>query len=101
MQTEINFRLMDPRKIIAELERLNLISTLNIKSLQEAIPSFIYPHIKHYLESIIYASKPETATAELLHHLVEDVFHQEGFSEVKTIAGFGDYVVQEKKETQS
>ncbi len=98
MQTEINFRLMDPRKIIAELERLNLISTLNIKSLQEEIPSFNYPHIKHYLESIIYASKPETATATLLHHLVEDVFHQEGFSEVKTLSGFADYIVQEKKE---
>jgi hypothetical protein len=84
---------MDPRKIIAELERLNLISTLNIKSLQEEIPSFKYPHLKHYLESIIYASKPETATAELLHHLVEDVFHQEGFSEVKILVGFADFIV--------
>ena len=89
---------MDPRKIVAELERLNSISRLNVKSLQESILSFNYPYIQHYLDSIIYASKPETATAELLHHLVEDVFQQEGFSEVKTLSGFAAFVVQEKKQ---
>jgi len=97
METEIKFISMHPVSIIEELERLNTISKLGFDEVKEQQESFKYPYLQHYLGNILYSGKPETATAELLRHLVEDVLHEEGFSEVKIKAGFADLIIQEKK----
>jgi len=97
MQTEIKFVSMDPRQIIEELERLNSFTKLTVEEVREQEKLFKYAPFRHYLESLIYAAKPETISAELLRHLADDIFKEEGFSEVKLSVGFGDFIIQENK----
>jgi len=88
---------MDPIRIVEELERLNSIKKMDLDEVRAKRASFKYPHLDHYLNHIVYAGKPETATAELLKHFAEDIFKDESFSEVKIKTGFSDFVLQEKK----
>ena len=88
---------MDPHLIIEEIEQLNAYTRLTVDEIREEQKSFKYPHIRHYLESLIHAAKPETTSAELLRHLADDIFKEEGFSEVKLSVGFGDFIIQENK----
>lgn len=88
---------MDPRQIIEELEQLNTFTRLTVEEIREEQKSFKYTHINHYLESLIHAAKPETISAELLRHLADDIFKEEGFSEVRLSVGFGDFIIQENK----
>ena len=97
MQTEIIFISMKPEEIIEELVRLNTLTHLPVEELTAFADSFKYPHITHYLNSLLYTSKPETASAELLRHVVEDVLKVEGYSEVKLKLGFADFVIEERK----
>jgi len=97
MQTEIIFISMKPEEIIEELDKLNSLQRVTLDQLPTIIESFKYLHFGHYLTSLLYASKPETASAELLRHLVEDILKAEGYSEVKLKIGFADFVIEERK----
>lgn len=97
MQTKIIFILMRPEDILKELADLNALKTISFDQVHTVAKSFKYTHFRHYLEGLLYASKPETASAELMRHLVEDILKVEGYSEVKLKIGFADFVVEERK----
>ncbi|MFH1195521.1 MAG: N-6 DNA methylase [bacterium] len=87
----------NPKSIIKELERLVEQEKIPVSGLFAYEPEFKYEPINHYIKSIFYNSKPETASHELFRDLVKDVLNTETISEVNIGDGFVDFALKESK----
>ena len=69
---------MTKENIIEELEVLNGFAKLSVEEINTLEETLKYPPLNHYLESLKHGSKPETASAELLRKLTDDVLNKSG-----------------------
>ena len=86
-----------PQQIIIDLELLNSKEKLTIEEIEKLQGQIQYEEIQHYLEALKHGTKPETASADLLKKIADDVLDKTGFSEVKIKGGFIDFAIQENK----
>ena len=80
---------------IKELEVLNSFDKLSIVEIRDKEDKWKFKPIKQYLNSLLFGSKPETASAELLKEIVNRILKMESFSEVALKNGFIDLALQE------
>ena len=80
---------------IKELEVLNSFDKLSIVEIRDKEDKWKFKPIKQYLNSLLFGSKPETASAELLKEIVNRILKIESFSEVALKNGFIDLALQE------
>ncbi len=80
---------------IKELEVLNAFGKLNIVEIKDKEDKWKFKPIKQYLNTLLFGSKPETASAELLKEIVNRILKIESFSEVALKNGFIDLALQE------
>ena len=83
------------KEYIKELEVLNAFGHLSIVEVKDKEDKWKFTPIKHYLNSLLYGSKPETASAELLKEIVNRILKIDSFSEVALKNGFIDLAIQE------
>ena len=80
---------------IKELEVLNDFGKLNIVEIKDKEDKWKFKPIKQYLNTLLFGSKPETASAELLKEIVNRILKIDSFSEVALKNGFIDLALQE------
>lgn len=83
------------QKYIKELEVLNSFDRLSIVEIKDKEDKWKFKPIKQYLNSLLFGSKPETASAEMLKEIVNRILILESFSEVAVKNGFIDLALQE------
>ena len=84
-------------KYIKELEVLNSFGKLNIVEIKDKEDKWSFKPIKHYLNSLLYGSRPESALARLMIEIVNRILHLDYFSEVAIKKGIVDLALQESK----
>lgn len=80
---------------IKELEVLNAFGKLSIVEIKDKEDKWKFKPIKQYLNTLLFGSKPETASAELLKEIVNRILNIDSFSEVALKNGFIDLALQE------
>ncbi|MGI8950317.1 MAG: hypothetical protein ACR2FN_01910 [Chitinophagaceae bacterium] len=86
-----------PEQIIKDLELLNSKDRILIEEIKNIEEQIQYVEIQHFLEALKHGTKPETASADLLKKIADDVLDKTGFSEIKIKGGFIDFAIQENK----
>jgi len=82
-------------RYIKELEVLNSFERLNIVEIKDKEDKWKFKPIKHYLNSLLYGSKPESALAGLMIEIVNRILNLDYFSEVALKKGIVDLALQE------
>ena len=81
--------------IIEEIKLLTSLKEFSADDYNDVISKFSYDGIIHYLNSLFQGSKPETATADLLAAVAENLLNKKIFKEVAVKGGFGDAAFRE------
>ncbi|RKY96221.1 MAG: hypothetical protein DRQ13_06090, partial [Ignavibacteriae bacterium] len=84
-----------PKNIIKELEKLVEKDRIDVGEFFDPTEDYRYEPIKHYINSLIIPTKPETASHELFRELVKDVLKRETFNEVSIGRNFVDFTLKE------